>query len=144
MCGDCFFFPPQNCRFYLKIIAFWEMCGDCFFFPTKQSILFENHSFLRDVWGLFFPHKTVDIYIYIFFIYFYDFWWNKTDADRNSESNAGGITPRSLIWGPIMKKTLSSIILNDSGSCLVIGLFKEVRISIRTSQPFAPLCVMHK
>ena len=32
--------------------------------------------------------------------------WNKKDAEGNYESNAGGIAPRSLILGPVMKKTL--------------------------------------
>ena len=39
----------------------------------------------------------------------FDFRWNKKDAERNYESNAGGIAPRSLILVPATKKTLNTL-----------------------------------
>ena len=44
------------------------------------------------------------------FIYFYKI---KKDADHNLESDAGGITPRSLIWVPFVRKRIFVIFMKS-------------------------------
>ena len=46
----------------------------------------------------------------MYFYAFCEFWRNKKDAERNSDSNDGGIAARSLKLGSVMKKRVRMLV----------------------------------